>query len=201
MTRRRLFLAFCATLFALAGCALGSSGAEQAPPLLFVHGNGDTAAVWQTTIWRFESNGWPRNRLHALDLPYPLARDDDTKAQPGRSSTAEYRAYLKSEVEKVLAATGARQVVLMGNSRGGNAIRDYILNAGGDKTVSHAVLGGSINHGIQAIKGLREGNEFSGTGPYLTALNAPNRKPLDADAIIDLRNHGVSAETARKLRE
>jgi triacylglycerol lipase len=67
-----------------------------------VHGNGDTAALWQTTLWRFESNGWPRTRLHAIDMPYPLARDDDTKAQPGRSSTAEHMAYLKAEVDKVL---------------------------------------------------------------------------------------------------
>ena len=35
----------------------------------------------------------------------------------------------------------------------------------------------------------------------IAALNVPDRKPLDAQAIIDLRNRGVSAETARKLRE
>lgn len=36
------------------------------PPIVFVHGNGDTAALWQSTLWRFESNGWPRSRLHAI---------------------------------------------------------------------------------------------------------------------------------------
>jgi triacylglycerol lipase len=96
-----------------------------------VHGNGDTAALWQTTVWRFESNGWPRERLHAIDLPYPLARDDDTKAQPGRTSAAEHMAYLKAEVDKVLAGDWRQQVVLVGNSRGGNAIRNYITNGGG----------------------------------------------------------------------
>src|SRR6185295_10429729 len=117
-------------------------------------------------------NGWPRARLHAIDLPYPLARDDDTKEQPGRTSTAEHMAYLKAEVEKVLGDTGARQVALVGNSRGGYAIRNYIQNGGGDKTVSHAVLGGTPNHGVQAVKGYNEGNEFSGTGSFLVSLNA-----------------------------
>ncbi|MDP3924212.1 MAG: twin-arginine translocation pathway signal, partial [Hydrogenophaga sp.] len=118
-------------------------------------------------------------RLHAIDLPYPLARDEDGKAQPGRTSTTEHMAYLKAEVDKVLKATGAKQVVLVANSRGGNAVRNYIQNGGGDKTVSHAVLGGTPNHGVWATKGFREANEFSGTGPFLTGLNAPKNAAGD----------------------
>jgi triacylglycerol lipase len=162
----------------LAGCASTPSRAYQ-PPIVFVHGNGDSASIWQTTVWRFESNGWPRDRLHAIDLPYPQARDEDGKTQPGRSSTAEHMTFLKGEVEKVLKATGAKQVVLVGNSRGGYAIRNYIQNGGGDKSVSHAVLGGTPNHGVWATKGFRESNEFSGTGPFLTALNAPKNTAGD----------------------
>ncbi len=180
MNARRHFLALglatCAALGAL--LPLGAS-AQSEPPIVFVHGNGDSAALWMTTLWRFESNGWPRNRLHAIEMPYPSARDDDSVAQPGRSSTAEHMAYLKSEVEKVLKNTGAAQVVLFANSRGGNAVRNYIQNGGGDKTVSHAILGGTPNHGVWATKGFREGNEFSGTGPFLTALNAPKNAAGD----------------------
>jgi hypothetical protein len=112
-------------------------------------------------------------------VPYPLSRDEDAKPQAGRTSAAEHMAYLKAEVDKVLKATGASQVVLVGNSRGGNAIRNYIYNGGGDKTVSHAVLGGTPNHGVWAIPGFREGNEFSGTGPFLKALNAPKNAAGD----------------------
>lgn len=175
MMIRRLFLGlFAAAALAVAGCAApGMPSLDEAPPIVFVHGNGDTAALWQTTVWRFESNGWPRERLHAIDVPYPLARDDDTKAQPGRTSAAENMAYLKAEVASVMAATGAKKVVLMGNSRGGNSIRDYIQNGGGDRTVSHAILGGTPNHGVWAVKGRNESNEFAGTGPFLMALNAP----------------------------
>ncbi|MFI8614157.1 alpha/beta fold hydrolase [Acidovorax sp. NPDC077693] len=180
LPRRSLLLATAvAAGLALAGCATRSPSLAEAPPIVFVHGNGDTAALWQTTAWRFESNGWPRERLHAIDVPYPLSRDDDAKPQPGRTSAAEHMAYLKAEVDKVIKATGARQVVLMGNSRGGNAIRNYIYNGGGDQTVSHAILGGTPNHGVWAIAGFREGNEFSGTGPFLKALNTPKNAAGD----------------------
>ena len=177
-TRRTLFTLAASSLLLLGACATAPQGATP-PPVVFVHGNGDSASIWQHTVWRFESNGWPRERLHAIDLPYPLARDEDGKAQPGRTSTTEHMAYLKAEVDRVMKATGASQVVLIGNSRGGYAIRNYIQNGGGDKTVSHAVLGGVPNHGVWAIKGFREGNEFSGTGPFLSALNAPKNTAGD----------------------
>lgn len=176
-TRRTVFATVAGSLL-LVACASAPRGAAR-PPIVFVHGNGDAASIWQTTLWRFESNGWPRERLHAIDLPYPLARDDDGKAQPGRSSTAEHMAFLKAEVNKVLKATGAPQVVLVANSRGGYAVRNYIQNGGGDKTVSHALLGGTPNHGVWAIKGFREANEFAGTGPFLSALNAPKNAAGD----------------------
>ncbi len=177
MTTRRFALALPLAI-AIGGCAV-APGQPTKEPIVFVHGNGDTAALWQTTIWRFESNGWPRDRLYAIDVPYPLARDKDAVAQPGRTSAAEHVAWLKGEVDKVLRTTGARQVILMGNSRGGNAIRNYIQNGGGARTVSHAILGGTPNHGVQAVKGLNDGSEFSGTGPFLMSLNAPKNAAGD----------------------
>ena len=71
----------------------------------------------------------------------------------------------------MLKATGARQVVLVGNSRGGNAIRNYIANGGGKAKVSHAILGGTPNHGVWASPTFRPANEFNGAGSFLTALN------------------------------
>ncbi|MBA3478909.1 MAG: twin-arginine translocation pathway signal, partial [Lautropia sp.] len=186
MISRRTFLARVTALLlvcgaaVLSGCATRSSGAESDHlPIVFVHGNGDSGALWQTTVWRFESNGWPTAKLHAPDLPFPMARDEDNRAQPGRTSTAEHMAFLKAEVETVLSRTGADKVILIGNSRGGNAIRNYIRNGGGEQTVSHAILAGTPNHGIWAVKGMRENSEFSGTGPFLTGLNAPKTRNGD----------------------
>jgi pimeloyl-ACP methyl ester carboxylesterase len=126
----------------MTGCAYGPTLKKDVPPVVFVHGEGDSAAYWQDMVWRFESNGWPRNRLFALQQPYPLARDVDAKAQAGRSSDADQMTFLKVEVDKVIEQTGAPQVVLVGQGRGAYAIRNYILNADGEKNVSHVVLGG-----------------------------------------------------------
>ena len=155
----------------LAGCA-GDAPRNSNSPILFVHGNGDTAALWYAMAWRFESNGWPRDRLFALDMPYPLARNDDGKPQEGRTSAAQSMQQLAAEVARVRKLTGADKVVLVGNSRGGNAIRNYIRNGGGAATVSHAILGGTPSHGVWAGDYL-PGSEFNGKGPFLTALNSP----------------------------
>lgn len=125
-------------------------------------------------MWRFESNGWPRDHLHAIDVPRDLlARDVDAVAQAGRTSSAENRDWLAAEVERVLARTGASRVVLVGNSRGGYAIRDYVRNAGGAAKVSHAILGGAPNRGVWSRPDFSPGSEFNGAGPFLTALNSP----------------------------
>ncbi len=160
---------------AVAGCARSVSLAEAPPPIVFVHGHGDSASIWQTLVWRFESNGWPRERLHAVDIPLPLSRDDDTKEQAGRSGTAEQMMLLRAEVDKVLARTGATQVVMVGNSRGANAIRNYIQNGGGERFVSHAVLGGGQSHGIwnHPIDSLSDGSEYAGHGAFIQGLNRP----------------------------
>jgi pimeloyl-ACP methyl ester carboxylesterase len=168
---RRSFLALLATAI-LGGCA-GNAMRDAQPPIIFVHGNGDTAALWNVMAWRFESAGWPRERLFALDMPYPLARNDDSQPQEGRTSAAESMQQLAGEVARVRKLTGADKVVLIGNSRGGNAIRNYIRNGGGAATISHAILGGTPNHGVWAISDYLPGNEFNGKGPFLTALNAP----------------------------
>lgn len=155
----------------LAGCA-GTPKHDAQPPIIFLHGNGDSAAVWYPMAWHFESNGWPRERLFALDMPFPLARDDDRKPQEGRSSAEESKQKLATEVERVRKLTGAAKVVLIGLSTGGFYIRDYVRNGAAAGTVSHAILGGAPNHGVWATDYL-PGSIFNGTGLFLKALNSP----------------------------
>jgi triacylglycerol lipase len=183
---RRLWWAiFMWLCIALSGCGQsmmrGDLTTAQFVPIVFVHGNGDTAALWHTTMWRFESNGWPRDRLFALDMPYPLARDDDELPQVGRSSSDEHAQFIADEVARIRKLTGADKVILMGNSRGGLGIRGFIQNKGGDVFVSHAILGGTPNHGVWA-NDTRLGSEFNGKSRFLTALNAP--KNANGDEVI-----------------
>jgi pimeloyl-ACP methyl ester carboxylesterase len=160
----------------LAGCAgAPASPADLAavPPVVFVHGNGDTAALWHTTFWRWESNGFRRDRLFAVDFPYPLARSVDATPQRLRSSTEDQRDQLAEIVAEVMRRTGAPKVALVGSSRGGYAIRNYIKNAGGAAKVSHAVLCGTPNHGVIVSDKSLVGSEFNGAGLFLRQLNEP----------------------------
>ncbi len=159
-----------------------------APPILFVHGNGDHAALWMTTLWRMESNGVPRERMAAIDFLNPLARSDDSKPQPLRSSTEDQRLQLGEAVAALKQRTGATRIALVGNSRGGYAIRNYLKNGGG-ADVSHAVLCGVPNHGVYAWDdGL--GNEFNGRGPFLQGLNAGASEVTPGTAYLTLRSDG-----------
>ncbi len=160
-------------VFAIFALFLGGTGAAaQQAPILFVHGNGDYAALWTTTLWRFESNGWNPRRLHTIDFPYPNARNDDAKPQPNRSSSAEQMTALKTRVEAILAETKTSKVILVGSSRGGLSIRNYLQNGGGASKVSHAILAGVPNHGVVASDTMLVGSEFNGSSSFLKALNA-----------------------------
>jgi triacylglycerol lipase len=146
-------------------------GAAPSSPILFVHGNGDSAALWVTTIWRFESNGYNPSFLSAIDFKRPTARNDDTVPQENRSSTTDQVDELRAKVVEIQKSTGEKKVILIGSSRGGLAIRNYIKNFGGSANVSQAILCGTQNHGAFATpENLK--NEFNGMGPFLSGLNA-----------------------------
>src|SRR4030081_584675 len=98
MSRRSILKGAAALPLAAHGFGFGAAaqtnpaaGGADVPPLLFVHGNGDHAALWMTTLWRMESNGVPRERLFAINFTDPVSRTDDTKPEPNRSSTEDQR--------------------------------------------------------------------------------------------------------------
>jgi pimeloyl-ACP methyl ester carboxylesterase len=163
--------------------------AAEVPPMLFVHGNGDHAALWMTTLWRMESNGIPRDRMFAINFTDPLARTDDKVPQPNRSSTEDQRRELGEAIKELQRRTGASRVALVGNSRGGNSIRLYIKSGGG-ADVSHAVLCGVPNHGVYDWDdGL--GNEFNGRGPFLRGLNEGESEVTPGTSFLTLRSDGI----------
>jgi len=169
--------------------APAASGPPEMPPVLFVHGNGDHAALWITTLWRMESNGVPRERMLAISFTDPLARTDDKVEQPNRSSTEDQRRELGEAVKELQHRTGAARIALVGNSRGGYSIRNYIKNGGG-ADVSHVVLCGVPNHGIYDWdEGL--GGEFNGRGPFLRGLNEGESEVTPGTAFLTLRSDGL----------
>src|SRR5436190_6636864 len=200
---RRLILKSAGTLPLLAGSfglpllgvrawaqtAPAASRSAEVPPVLFAHGNGDHAALWITTLWRMESNSVPRERMLAINFTDPLARTDDKVEQANRSSTEDQRRELGEAVKELQRRTGAQRIALVGNSRGGYSIRNYIRNGGG-ADISHAVLCGVPNHGIyEWDEGL--GGEFNGRGPFLRGLNEGESEVTPGTAFLTLRSDGI----------
>jgi hypothetical protein len=168
---------------------LRAQTAAAVPPILFVHGNGDHAALWITTLWRMESNGVPREKMLAINFTDPLARSDDKVEQANRSSTEDQRRELGEAVKQLQRRTGAARIALVGSSRGGYSIRNYIRDGGG-ADISHAVLCGVPNHGIyQWDEGL--GGEFNGRGPFLRGLNEGASEVTPGTAFLTLRSDGI----------
>ena len=159
------------------------------PPVLFVHGNGDHAALWITTLWRMESNGVPRERMLAINFTDPLARTDDKVEQANRSSTEDQRRELGEAVKELQRRTGAPRIALVGSSRGGYSIRNYIRNGGG-ADISHAVLCGVPNHGVYDWDD-GPGGEFNGRGPFLRGLNEGESEVTPGTAFLTLRSDGI----------
>jgi pimeloyl-ACP methyl ester carboxylesterase len=186
LNRRRLLQGSAALAFA--GFRRAAFAKEQAPvPIVFVHGDSDLAATWETQIWRFESNGYPRDRLFAISFTDPQARDDDTVAQANRSSTEDQLRELAAFIEDVKVKTGAPKVAIVALSRGGYATREYA--AANPGSVEKAALGGTPNHGVWATDFLL-GSEYNGRGPFLTKLDAGNAEVPPGVPFLTLRSDG-----------
>ncbi len=168
LTRRGLLIG-AATSPLLAARAFALEPGE-APPIVFAHGNGDHAGLWMTQLWRFESNGWPRERLHAFNFLDPLARLDDAQPQNGRSSTEDQRRELAEAISQTLARTGAAQVAVVGASRGGLTARNFASNPSDAALLSHLALCGVPNHGV-FNSDANIGSEFNGRSFFLQRLN------------------------------
>jgi pimeloyl-ACP methyl ester carboxylesterase len=160
--------------------------AAEVPPILFVHGNGDHAPLWMTTLWRMQSNGIPRDRLFAINFTDPLMQSDDTKPEPNKSSIEDQRREVGEAIKELKRRSGAPRVALVGNSSGGYSIRSYIKNGGG-ADVSHAVLCGVPNHGVYDSDD-NLGSAFNGRGPFLRGLNEGESEVTPGTAFLTLRS-------------
>ena len=86
---RRSVVAALVLVSAAAAPAAAPPASQASPaglPILFVHGAGDSAALWQTIIWRFESNGYDASRLFAIDLTHPAPARDSATPEENRST-------------------------------------------------------------------------------------------------------------------
>ena len=120
-------------------------------------------------IERLAARAAPRDR-HALSERARRRRQGAARPQLDRRA----HGLPRRRSEEGARRDGRSKVALVGNSRGGYPIRNFIANGGGAALVSHVVLGGVPNHGVWAHDNFLPGSEFNGAGPFLVGLNAPH---------------------------
>ncbi|MEU0083536.1 triacylglycerol lipase [Streptomyces sp. NPDC006274] len=135
-------------------------------PILFVHGYNGGSSNWNTMADRFRADGWPSSHLHQWN--YDSRQSNTITAQQ-----------LSTEVDRVLAATGADQVDIVSHSMGGLSSRYYLKNLDGTaKTEAWVSLGGP-NHGTDSANACFDTScpEMRIGSSFLTALNSGDETP------------------------
>jgi hypothetical protein len=102
-------------------------------------------------------------------------------AQPNRSSTEDQLRELTEAIDRIRTASGAPRLVLIGLSRGGNAIRNYVSTPERAANVSHGVFDWEATLG----------NEFNGRGAFLSRLNGGESEVVPGPAFLTLRSDGL----------
>ncbi len=145
----------------------GLSGERQ--PLLLIHGYQCNRGFWFWLRPRLEAAGWTV-ATHSMEPPW--------------TEIDNYADGIARRIDDVLAATGARQVILIGHSMGGLACRTYLRAHGKDK-VARMITLGSVHHGTRLARlgigpnarQMRIGN------PWLLALGASGAVPLPRGSV------------------
>ncbi|MBT2470566.1 triacylglycerol lipase [Streptomyces sp. ISL-66] len=135
-------------------------------PILFVHGYSGDGSNWSTMANRFRTDGWPSSHLN--QWTYDWHQSNATTAQQ-----------LSTEVDRLLAATGATKVDIVSHSMGGLSSRYYLKNLGGTSRVDAWVSLGGPNHGTDTANSCFDTSctEMRIGSSFLAALNSGDETP------------------------
>lgn len=137
-------------------------------PIVFVHGFASSGSVWWTMTGRFSTDGW--RSVDMLSWSYNSLQSNATTA-----------ASLKTTIDSLLAATGAKRVDIITHSMGGLSSRYYIKNLEGAAKVDAWVSLGGPNHGTdtaaQCAGSYVACAEMVAGSSFLTGLNSGDETP------------------------
>ncbi|SEP90049.1 Triacylglycerol esterase/lipase EstA, alpha/beta hydrolase fold [Streptomyces sp. yr375] len=137
-------------------------------PIVFVHGINSSSSSWDDWVADFEADGYTAAELDAWT--YTWTQSNVTTA-----------AQLATEIQKVLARTGASKVDVVVHSMGALSSRYYLKNLGGTAYVDDWVSVAGTNHGT-GIASLcswlyTSCAEMVTGSSFVTALNAGDETP------------------------
>lgn len=153
-------------------------------PVLLVHGYVSNRGVWWAFRRRLEARG---ETVWAVTLE-PVYGAIDSLVDP-----------LAARIDEFLAATGARQVVLVTHSMGGLVARAYLRDHGGAKVARLVTLGGPHHGSVHAYLGAgANGRAMEPGSPWLEALARSEARgfPVPFTSIFSHHDNFVAPQTS-----
>ncbi len=155
-----------------------------AAPILLIPGYCCNEAMWRPLQRRLRAAG---RRAVAVTLDPPFADIDELADR------------LDEEIDRLLAATGAAKVVLVGHSMGGLAARACLARRGPDRVAALVTIG-TPHHGTKLARlGVgRDAREMEPGSPWLSALN-DHAPPVPTHSIWSARDEIVVPRDSARL--
>ncbi len=107
-------------------------------PVVFIHGVNGSATEYDVMMQRLVDDGWPRDRLHALQFDDPRWGCNMDNAET-----------IEMEVQRILQESGAARIDLVAHSMGTLSSRWFVKFLGGEQVVDTYVTIGGMHHGLR----------------------------------------------------
>lgn len=153
----------------------GKSGPGDKPvnePVIFIHGNGGSAADWDTSVRTFKSQGYKDSELYGMTWG-----PNDIKRVGEATHSKKYLSEVRAFIQAVKEYTGAEKVDVIGHSMGVTLSRKAIQGGTGTASDGSYDLGKPLTHDVDTFVGVAGANRGL-TSAYLFPI-APTTNALD----------------------
>ena len=134
--RIRTHLVFGMAALLVLGLAGTSTAAEyEKVPILMVHGMGANSSTWYSMKLYLKSNGYDDKLLYTIDMTDNFTLCSDS-----------HLTQISAKVEEIVSKSGFQRIDVIGHSRGGLNLYDYMRHGNGAKRVRNWISIGGANN-------------------------------------------------------
>lgn len=159
----------------------GGGGGVTRTPILFVHGNTESAAFWKPVRTQFLAEGWTRDELWAFSLGWNSVRrfdSNDVSAESIGRAVEAMTQYLSRKSGREI-----QQIDIVAHSLGVTAVRQWMKQDNAWHRVRVFVAVAGANHGVWTARSDARGQnrvsafELAPGSPWLEQLNRGGETP------------------------
>lgn len=131
----------------------------QKVPILMVHGLGGNSTNWNTMISRLKSNGYDARLLYTINM-----ENNNTLC------AASHLTQISNKVEEIVSESGFERIDVIGHSRGGLNLYDYMRFGNGPNRVRNWISLGGVNNMRCSFNGNPPADDTPGDQTLYTSI-------------------------------